>query len=93
MRLYDTMDTGDTMSTMSTANVGDTGNTGDVVGARDTADIMNTTDVGDVVEFGRLWCGLQRNTLSRSGGKFSDFNFTMFLGDTGIFLYSSDHRG
>ena len=76
MRLYDTVNTANTMSTMNTANVGDSGDTGDVVGARDTADIMNTTDVGDVVEFGRLWCGIARNTLSRSGVGISDFGLT-----------------
>ena len=71
----------------------DTVNTVDTMSTMSTADVGDSEDSRDVVEFGRLWRGLQRNTLSRSGGKFSDFNFTLFLGDTGIFLYSSDHRG
>ena len=54
-------DTGDTVNTASTVSI---------------MDIMDTGDIMDAVEFGRLWCEMQRNTLSRSGVEIYNFNLT-----------------
>ena len=54
----------------------DTVNTANTMSTMSIADSVNTGDTGDGVEFGRLWCGIARNTLSRSGVGISDFGLT-----------------